>query len=89
MQSLEKADRIARTCDAWTPVTTEAYVTRTADFIIKCWKFWPSSFAPPANEMRLILDHYKYFALKVASTVRKKYPIYKKRCIDNCFIITL
>ncbi|XP_065096446.2 E3 SUMO-protein ligase ZBED1-like [Paramisgurnus dabryanus] len=38
MESLKKAGRIAVTCDAWTSIATESYVTVTAHFITDEWQ---------------------------------------------------
>lgn len=40
LESLKKACRIALTCDAWTSVATESYVTVTAHFVSDSHKDW-------------------------------------------------
>lgn len=38
MEALQKAGRVAITCDAWTSVATESYITVTAHFITDNWQ---------------------------------------------------
>lgn len=38
LESLSNTDRVAITCDAWTSITTESYVTITAHYITDEWK---------------------------------------------------
>lgn len=53
MKSMSKASRIATTCDAWTSVATDSFVTIKAHYISEDWQLLSRA----ANESRSSKSH--------------------------------